>query len=191
MKKILLLLAIFINLQAVDPGDLSDFSPPFAIRSLETGITLSPFREVSKDLLDQNWLLREIILSPELKARDLYAERLPFGYVQFVNPLDKDVCLAIDESGFFVGKPCSGDLQSGKLETVFSIMPTTTSAVQIRSLVQGGGECIQTFFNPNVPIEKRFGIRPCILDTALFADVSELMFLSPALVEVTPLGEFQ
>ncbi|TXE83270.1 cytolethal distending toxin subunit A [Campylobacter peloridis] len=173
---------------AIDPeGDLPDFTPMFSIRSLETGISLSPFRETSQRLEDQNWVLKEIILDDELKKKDLYADKLPFGYVQFVNPTDNDICLAILESGFFGGKSCKDDLKDGKLETVFSIMPTTSPAVQIRSLVEGGGECMVTFFNPNVPIENRFGIQPCTLDPALFLDLYELMFFTPAIVEAYPL----
>lgn len=189
MKKIFILFFIFLNLvKAIEQsGDLSDFTPMFSIRSLETGISLSPFRETSKKLEDQNWILKEIQLSDELKRKDKYAQKLPFGYVQFVNPSDNDLCLAILESGFFGGKSCQGDLKDGKLETVFSIMPTTGPAVQIRSLVLGGGECIVTFFNPNVPIENRFGIQTCTLDSALFLDLNELMFFTPAIVEAVPL----
>lgn len=189
MKKIIIFIMVFFNFSfSADPseGDLPDFTPMFSIRSLETGISLSPFRNTSKKLEDQNWILREIILSKELKKKDTLADDLPFGYVQFVNPSNDDLCLAILESGFFGGKSCKKDLEDGKLETVFSIMPTTTSAVQIRSLVEGGDQCMITFFNPNVPVENRFGIKRCILDPGLFLDLNELMFLTPAIVEAVP-----
>ncbi|CAM4073920.1 cytolethal distending toxin subunit A [Campylobacter armoricus] len=189
MKKIIILYILLFNVAfsaLPSKGDLSDFTPMFAIRSVETGISLSPFRDTSDKLEDQNWILREIILSDDLKKKDRLAERLPFGYVQFVNPSDDDLCLAILESGFFGGKSCKEDLKDGKLETVFSIMPTTTPAVQIRSLVEGGEECMVTFFNPNVPIENRFGIQKCTLDPGLFLDLNELMFFTPAIVEATP-----
>ncbi|EAI4690939.1 cytolethal distending toxin subunit A [Campylobacter jejuni] len=189
MKKIVILILVLLSLSKSieEPGDLSDFTPMFTIRSLQTGISLSPFRETSEDLKDQNWILREIILSDELKQKDELGELLRFGYVQFVNPNDDDICLAILESGFFGGKSCKQDLKDGKLETIFSIMPTTSSAVQIRSLVEGGRECIKIFYNPNVPIEKRFGIQPCTLDSALFLDLNELMFFTPAIIEATPI----
>ncbi|ENQ6619410.1 cytolethal distending toxin subunit A [Campylobacter lari] len=191
MKKIIFLLFAYIGFSFGAPpsqGDLPDFTPMFAIRSLETGISLSPFRESSAKLEDQNWILREIVLSEELKQKDTLADKLPFGYVQFVNPSDDDLCLAILESGFFGGKSCKQDLEDGKLETVYSIMPTTTSAVQIRSLVLGGVECMVVFNNPQVPIEQRFGIQQCTLDDpALFLELYELMFFTPAIVEATPL----
>lgn len=189
MKKIFILIFIFLSLSksVQEPGDLPDFTPMFAIRSLETGISLSPFRETSQKLEDQNWILREIELDDKLKQKDELAEELPFGYVQFVNPNNNDLCLAILEDGFFGGKSCKKDLEDEKLETVFSIMPTTGSAVQIRSLVEGGRECMVTFYNPNVAIENRFGIQPCILDPALFLDLNELMFFTPAIIEATPI----
>ncbi|EAJ6150498.1 MULTISPECIES: cytolethal distending toxin subunit A [Campylobacter] len=191
MKKIIFLLFAYIGFSFGAPpsqGDLPDFTPMFAIRSLETGISLSPFRDSSTKLEDQNWILREIVLSEELKQKDTLADKLPFGYVQFVNPSDDDLCLAILESGFFGGKSCKQDLEDGKLETVYSIMPTTTSAVQIRSLVLGGVECMVVFNNPQVPIEQRFGIQQCTLDDpALFLELYELMFFTPAIVEATPL----
>ncbi|MFY4690798.1 cytolethal distending toxin subunit A [Campylobacter jejuni] len=191
MKKIMLIMFICFNLSfGFEPskGDLSDFTPMFSIRSLETGVSLSPFRNTSEKFEDQNWILREITLSDELKKKDTLADKLPFGYVQFVNPSNDDLCLAILESGFFGGKSCKQDLKDGKLETVFSIMPTTTSAVQIRSLVLGGTECIVTTRNPQLLLENRFGIEQCTLDDpALFLELYELMFFTPAIVEATPL----
>lgn len=75
--------------------ELADFTPMFAIRSLETGISLSPFRKTSKRLEDQNWFLKEIVANDELKARDMHAKDLPFGYVQFISPRGDDICLAV------------------------------------------------------------------------------------------------
>ncbi|MBZ7946177.1 cytolethal distending toxin subunit A [Campylobacter sp. RM10541] len=190
MKKILILCAALMSLTfGIEPkGDLPDYTPMFAIRSLDTGISVSVFRESSQDLTDQNWVLREIILSDKLKAKDTLADKLPFGYVQFVNPNDDDICLAILESGFFDAKSCKKDLEDEKLETVFSIMPTTSSALQIRSLVLGGVECMSTFYNPQVALEKRIGIKKCIIGPGFFIDPSQLMFFTPAIVEATPLN---
>ncbi|EAH4642407.1 TPA: relaxase/mobilization nuclease domain-containing protein [Campylobacter jejuni] len=167
MKKIITLFFMFITLAFATPtGDLKDFTEMVSIRSLETGIFLSAFRDTSKDPIDQNWNIKEIVLSDELKQKDKLADELPFGYVQFTNPKESDLCLAILEDGTFGAKSCQDDLKDGKLETVFSIMPTTTSAVQIRSLVLESDECIVTFFNPNIPIQKRFGIAPCTPEQA-------------------------
>lgn len=163
-----------------------DVTQIFALRSLDNGVILSVFRDSTK-LIHQNWRLREIVLSPELKAKDKMAKKAPFGYVQFVTPTQDDTCMAILPSGFFGAKSCSDDLQSGDLETVFSIMPTTTSAVQIRSLVLNSNECIGTFENPTLPIEKRFGLKRCIFDPFSVAVPNELMILTPALVKASVL----
>ncbi|EAH6711683.1 cytolethal distending toxin subunit Cj-CdtC [Campylobacter jejuni] len=188
MKKIITLFFMFITLAFATPtGDLKDFTEMVSIRSLETGIFLSAFRDTSKDPIDQNWNIKEIVLSDELKQKDKLADELPFGYVQFTNPKESDLCLAILEDGTFGAKSCQDDLKDGKLETVFSIMPTTTLAVQIRSLVLESDECIVTFFNPNIPIQKRFGIAPCTLDPIFFAEVNELMIITPPLTAATPL----
>lgn len=58
--------------------DLENFTPMLAIRSLETEISLSPFRYSSEKLEEQNWFLKEIILSEELKEKDRYAVQRPF-----------------------------------------------------------------------------------------------------------------
>ncbi len=49
-------------------------------------------------------------------------------------------------------------------------------------------ECLSAFENPNVPIERRFGIQPCSLDFDFLIDTSELFFFTPALVEARPLA---
>ncbi|MBZ7941898.1 cytolethal distending toxin subunit A [Campylobacter molothri] len=190
MKKILVLCAVLMSLAfgSEPKGDLPDYTPMFAIRSLQTGISISVFRETSQDLTDQNWVLREITLSDKLKTKDTLADKFPFGYVQFVNPNDDDICLAILESGFFGAKSCKGDLEDEKLETVFSIMPTTSSAVQIRSLVLGGVECISTFRNPQIPLETRIGIQECFRGPHEFIAPFQLLFFTPAIVEATPLN---
>lgn len=92
-----------------------------SIGSLETGIFLSTFRDISKDPIDQNWNIKEIVLSNELKQKDKLANELPFGYVQFTNPKESDLCLTILEDGIFGAKSCRDNLKDGKLETVFSM----------------------------------------------------------------------
>lgn len=174
-----------VDLNAPDPQEFEDVTQIFSLRSLDNGVVLSVFRD-STELLHQNWRLREIVLSPALKAKDKMAH-LPFGYVQFVTPTQDDTCMAILPSGFFGAKSCSLDLEKGELETVFSIMPTTTSAVQIRSLVLNSNECIGTFENPNVPIEKRFGLKRCIFDPFSVALPNELMIITPALIKASVL----
>lgn len=188
MKKIFILFFITLGFLKAEPSldELENFTPMFAIRSLETGISLSPFRYSSKILEEQNWLLKEIILSEELKQKDRYAMQQPFGYVQFVNPKGSDVCLAVLDEKTFGVKSCKKDLEDGAMQTVFSIMPTTNAAVQIRSLTRGGVKCMSTFANPNIPIENRFGLDDCTVNPSVPIELKELFFFSPAIVEATP-----
>lgn len=72
---------MFITLAfATLAGDLKDFTEMVSIRSSKTGI-FSAFRDTSKDPIDQNWNIKEIVLSDELKQKDKLANELPFGYV--------------------------------------------------------------------------------------------------------------
>ncbi len=72
---------MFITLAfATLAGNLKDFTEMVSIRSSKTGI-FSAFRDTSKDPIDQNWNIKEIVLSNELKQKDKLANELPFGYV--------------------------------------------------------------------------------------------------------------
>ncbi len=167
--------------------DFENITQRFQIRNVQNGIALNIDR--SGDLNTQNWFLRDFGLDPDfIRGKDPLAKSWNFGYVQFVDPRNQDRCLSIGEDGFLHYKSCKDDIQSGAFESVFSLIPTSSGAVQIRSLVLEANECLSAFENPNVPIEKRFGIQPCSLDFDFLIDTSELFFLSPTLVEARPLA---
>ncbi|MCV3386036.1 cytolethal distending toxin subunit A [Campylobacter lari] len=189
MRKICILFCFILSFLKAEVlfDDLEDFTPMFAIRSLETGISLSPFRYSSEKLEEQNWFLKEIILSDALKQKDRYAVQRPFGYVQFINPRGADVCLAVLSEKSFGVKSCKQDLQDGQMQTVFSVMPTTSSAVQIRSLTHGGVKCMSTFYDAYIPIENRFGLDDCTVNPSVPIALKELFFFTPAIVEATPI----
>lgn len=189
MKKICILFFIIFSFLKAESnlGELGDFTPMFAIRSLETGISLSPFRYSSEILEEQNWFLKEVKLSEELKQKDRYAIQRPFGYVQFINPRGADICLAVLDEKTFGTKSCKQDLQDGQMQTIFSIMPTINAAVQIRSLTHGGVKCMSTFYDAHIPIENRFGLDDCTVNPSVEIALKELFFLAPAIVEATPL----
>ena len=104
---------------------------------------------------------------------------LKFEYIQFVSTNNINMCLAIDESGLFTLKSCSDDLNSKKFETVYQLIPMNTDAVQIRSLVLNGKECISTFENPNLEPWQRVGINRCTLDETFIADIKRLWAIMP------------
>lgn len=163
---------------------LSDeFTPPLSLRSLDTGLPLI----VNLNKTDEtfNWNLREIkafnpsIIS-SIKSIDNF-RNLKFEYIQFVSTNNIDMCLAIDESGLFTLKSCSDDLNNKKFETVYQLIPMNTDAVQIRSLVLNGKECISTFENPNLEPWQRVGINRCTLDETFIADIKRLWAIMPEL----------
>lgn len=163
---------------------LSDeFTPPLSLRSLDTGLPLI----VNLNKTDEtfNWNLREVkafnpsIIS-SIKSIDNF-RNLKFEYIQFVSTNDINMCLAIDESGLFTLKSCSDDLNNKKFETVYQLIPMNTDAVQIRSLVLNGNECISTFENPNLEPWQRVGINRCTLDETFIADIKRLWAIMPEL----------
>ena len=163
---------------------LSDeFTPPLSLRSLDTGLPLIVNLNKSDETF--NWNLREIkafnpsIIS-SIKSIDNF-RNLKFEYIQFVSTTNINMCLAIDESGLFALKSCSDDLNSKKFETVYQLIPMNTDAVQIRSLVLNGKECISTFENPNLEPWQRVGINRCTLDETFIADIKRLWAIMPEL----------
>ena len=163
---------------------LSDeFTPPLSLRSLDTGLPLIVNLNKSDETF--NWNLREVkafnpsIIS-SIKSIDNF-RNLKFEYIQFVSTNNINMCLAIDESGLFTLKSCSDDLNSKKFETVYQLIPMNTDAVQIRSLVLNGKECISTFENPNLEPWQRVGINRCTLDETFIADIKRLWAIMPEL----------
>ncbi len=163
-------------LYAENLEDLPDFTAPFSLRSAMSGDLLAP------DYRKPNWNLKQVILNDKIRKSDPF-DGFNLGAVQFVNTEDSKMCLGIDESGFFALKSCEDDLREEKLETLFTIIPTTTSAVQIRSFVLDKTECIATFFNPRLPAGRGIGISPCSVDSSLNIGLETLMLILPPLME--------
>lgn len=163
---------------------LSDeFTPPLSLRSLDTGLPL--IVNLNKPDETFNWNLREVkAFNPSIinsiKSIDNF-RNLKFEYIQFVSTSNINMCLAIDESGLFTLKSCSDDLNNKKFETVYQLIPMNTDAVQIRSLVLNGKECISTFENPNLEPWQRVGINRCTLDETFIADIKRLWAIMPEL----------
>lgn len=160
------------------PEELPDFTPSFSIVSAYSGDLLV----IDERML--NWNLRDIVNDSFIRNRDPW-RFLKLSYVQFVRPDSPDTCLAISQSGRFVGKSCRQDLMSGNLETVFSIIPTTTSAVQIRSMVLNANECITYFTNPR---ESGFSITTCDVDELFDIGLRNLMLIVPPFQAASPIN---
>lgn len=177
MKKIILLFLLISSFAYGDnPEDLPDFTASFSLRSALSGDLLAP------DYRRPNWNLKQVMLDEEIRKSDPF-DKFNLGATQFVNADDSKLCLGIDESGFFALKDCEEDLKNKKLETVFTIIPTTTAAVQIRSFVLDKRECISTFFNPQLPSGIGIGINPCSVDRLLGVNLKNLILILPPLRE--------
>lgn len=160
------------QLKSTDIQDLPNFTPSFSLRSAFNGVVLLVDRN------QPNWDLREI--NDEKQIATL-AQNDPFasfnlGYVQFLSPDNTQKCMAIDTNGQFVLKSCQEDLDKDERETIFSLIPTSTSAVQIRSMVLGANECIGVIDTPSGSI---FGLKPCDVKSLTFIDLRNLMLILP------------
>ncbi|WP_086289605.1 hypothetical protein [Campylobacter devanensis] len=172
------------NLKSNNSNNQDGFDPftlPLSLRSLDTGMPLVVNLGKSDETFNYN--LREVkafepTIIDEIKRVDSFAN-LGLEYVQFVSANDINSCLGIDESGFFTLKNCIGDLDRKKFETVFQLIPLLSDAVEIRSLVLGGKECISTFFNPNLEPWQRVGINRCELREGFSVDTSKLWAIMP------------
>lgn len=165
------------------------FTLPLSLRSLDTGLPLVVNLNQKNETYNYN--LREIkAFNPsvinDIKRVDSFAQ-LKLEYIQFVSANDIDQCLAIDESGFFGLKSCSDDLNKKKFETVYQLIPLLSDAVEIRSLVLGGKECISTFFNPNLEPWQRVGILRCELREGFIVDTPKLWAIMPEIREAAVL----
>lgn len=161
------------------------FTLPLSLRSLDTGMPLVVNLGKSDETFNYN--LREVkafepsVIS-DIKRVDSFAH-LSLEYIQFVSAKDINECLGIDESGFFMLKNCFADLNKKKFETVFQLIPLLSDAVEIRSLVLGGKECISTFFNPNLEPWQRVGILKCELREGFGIDTPRLWAIMPEIRE--------
>lgn len=173
MKRLLIALMCVINTYAIDPDlpDFVEFTPPVSLRSAFSGDIVGFGK-------DRNWVIRDIPLTEDMLRNDPFKD-FNLEAVQFVQLGTKDTCLAIAESGLFTRKSCNDDLKSKKYETLYTIIPTTTPAVQIRSFVLNKNECMTVFNNPQLPRGRGIGIRPCDVDSLFSVDLDNLFLINP------------
>ncbi|ABK82032.1 hypothetical protein Q4Y15_000268 [Campylobacter fetus] len=153
MLSILSVCFLNISLQADD--DETNFTPLVSIRSLYSGVILS-MEDNPSSLIKTNWNLREITL-PYIISKDY-----PFGTVQFVSPVNDNVCLGLSLAGKLTTMSCESTAV-GNYGSVFSILPTNTSAVQIEA-VAGLNECLSIVNSYASSSMDKFGVRKCIKD---------------------------
>ena len=176
MRKIFMILfCIFLSAQ-----DLPEVTDSFQIRNLSTGIPVN-IKRGTKKFDYQNWLLKDFGLDQKIMAKDKFADKFRFGYVQFSVVAEPNKCLAILPSGFLGLKDCTQDYDGGEFETIFQLMPTNSGAVQIRSLVLQTDECLGVFTNPSVSILDSVGLVGCAMDDFFTAETAQLFVFAPSL----------
>jgi len=154
----------------------------FQIRNNGTGFAINTNRHL-REFNQQNWFLNELGQDPKIRARDNFANSFSYGYVQFMVAADTTKCLSVAPSGFLVLKDCKQDYESGDFETIFQLLPTTSGAIQIRSLLLKTNECLGTYYNPNVPIQERVGLIRCVLEFFVEIEPKLLFTFAPPLSE--------
>ncbi|KEA45883.1 toxin [Campylobacter mucosalis] len=174
MKILVFILAFFITF--INAAE--NITDTFQIRNAKTGFPINTKRE-SKIFNYQNWYLNDLGIDEKIKKIDKFADAFPFGYVQFKVVINPQMCLSVAPSGFLVLKDCKKDYDSSEFETIFQIIPTTTSAVQIRSLLLGTNECLGIFTNPQVFVLDRVGLVECLLDHDFTIEPARLFTLTP------------
>ncbi|WP_104696790.1 MULTISPECIES: hypothetical protein [unclassified Helicobacter] len=180
MKKIVLIL---FSLQFIFSDslveDLPDFTKVVTIRNLGSAKAIKVDRTF-------NWVIKSITLTEEQKMHDkTFYREFPFGWAQLVKPSDETTCLALLDNKTLGFKSCAQDLGDGKMQTVFSFLPTDRGNVQIRSLAYGGGLCL---FVPKSPVHGPaldFSARECI-DTPNVDELYQTLHtILPPIVEST------
>ncbi|TQR31884.1 toxin [Campylobacter sp. MIT 99-7217] len=178
MKILAFILLFFVTAFAESVGE--NVTDSFQIRNVNTGLAINLNRG-AKQFNYQNWFLKELGNDPKIKKVDKFANSFPFGYAQFVVVAQPNMCLSIAPSGFMVLKDCKKDYESGEFETIFQLIPTTSGAMQIRSLLLNTDECLGTYENPNVDIHDRVGLVRCVLEFFVGIEPKQLFMFSPPL----------
>ncbi|XUP62396.1 hypothetical protein UXU46_08485 [Campylobacter jejuni] len=74
-------------------------------------------------------------------------------------------------------KFCKQDLLGRTIKTIFSIIPMTNGSIQIRSLTNGGNQCMSTYPDYSIAIENRFGLGEYLLDRSIVTVLCKLLCL--------------
>lgn len=173
MKKVLICILGLVFLTGKDLSDLLNFTAQISIRNLYSGdmITLRTDRF--------SWKIQDVYLPQGVE--DLFATKFGLTPVQFVDTVRGRVCLAFSE-GHLRTKTCYEDIVNKQYETVFTIIPTTTTAVQLRLFVNGGKQCLVYSDNPKLPFRRPFDLAPCNLTKGTKIDLQQLFVILPPYV---------
>ncbi|CZE49157.1 hypothetical protein [Campylobacter geochelonis] len=169
---------IFIKLLLLVLLSIPSFSdenvmPLVSIRSLKSGILIA-YEDNAKNLIDRNWRVKDIVLPYEI------GKNYPFGAVQFVHPSMSNLCLALDGAKLTTME-CSL-INVGDFRTAFSLLPTATSAVQIKA-INDLNECLSMGNSRTGTSFSRMGLRSCETDEKSDIILENLFVLSVPILD--------
>lgn len=167
-----LLLAISFVIPSFSAED-ENVMPLVSLRSLTTGILIA-YEDNAPNLIDRNWRLKDVILPFEI------SKHYPFGNIQFMHPSQTDLCLGLDGAKLTLMK-CN-NINVGDFRTAFSLLPTTTSAVQIKA-VNDLNECLSIGTSTTGTSFSRMGLRSCEFDERFNVRIENLFVLSVPILD--------
>ncbi len=170
MKKIFLSFG-FIALGVLYGAKVPLVLNPMSLRSMATGDLLY----VANKNKNTNWDMKEVPLLGYL------AKRFPFGAVQFRHMKDLNKCLMMNDAYVYIGDCLA--IHNGDYRTLFSLLPSTSGAVQIQSIASE--KCILA--DEAKPNKKQLlKIDNCHTDRHSPIAIPRLWVIAPAMIESSP-----
>lgn len=139
-----------------------------SIRTMSTGELLY----AGNKLDETNWDMVEVLLPGYL------SKKFPFGAVQFRHTTNKDKCLM--SNGFWMALGDCSLVDSGDYRTLFSLLPTSSGALQIQSIASDGCLVVES---SGKKIAQSLRIKPCFSDRQSTIDLRWLWILTPPIID--------
>lgn len=139
-----------------------------SIRAMSTGESLY----ASGSIAEVNWNLIEVMLPGYLN------KKFPFGAVQFRHISKHDQCLMSD--GFWLGLGECSTVRLGDHRTLFSLLPTSSGALQIQSIAAEGCLVVES---SGKKIAQSLRILPCFTAAHTPIDLRWLWVLTPPRID--------
>ncbi len=167
MKKIFILLTAIVILSEIGYAKKPTMPPPniTSIRAMSTGELLFAFNNKN----EVNWDIQEVSLNGYL------SKKFPFGAVQLHYLKDRTKCLMINGKWLQISK-CS-DIDSGDFRTLFSLLPTSSGALQIQSI--SSEKCLMVAQVLKKTISQEIKLESCFTSPSSEIDMRWLWIITP------------
>lgn len=139
-----------------------------SIRTMSTGELLYANSKNN----ETNWSMIEVLLPGYL------GRKFPFGAVQFRHSKDESKCLMSNGFWFSLGE-CEG-VRYGDDRTLFSLLPTSSGALQIQSIATDGCLAVES---SSKKLAQNLKIQPCFSTENTPIDLRWLWILTPPVAD--------